>query len=403
VKQSFLVSAANCAGRLIGPAVQVRLNGERLLEQARRQTGLEDYGDPPLDEPFFRLISSMEGEARLNLIGRLSAQQDLLRLLRNRLHLEADRRLHPAIAEVAIRRPVIITGLPRTGTTLLHGLLALDPASRVLRTWEAMYPSPPPVASTYHSDRRIRRAEKQLRWFHRILKNFDRIHPVDARLPEECLIIFSHSFMSYQFEPTHRLPTYLNWLLDQDLRSAYAVHRRILQHLQYRYAKERWVLKAPAHLFDLKALFSVYPDACVIMTHRDPLEVAASIASLTANLRSAFSSAVDPIELGPQCSRRWAEAVNRAMSFRDGGHVPADRFLDIYYVDLLSDPVGTIQKIYDRFELPLPEAMEERTRAFLLENPQHRFGQHRYRLEDFGLNAREETIRYAAYSQRFGL
>ena len=403
VERSTLVRAINAGGRLLGRRAMPSLQEEDLLEAAHRETALEDFGDPPFREPLRRLLESLEAEARLNLMGRLATRYDVVRLLANRLRMEEDRKRNPGIAEEETRRPIIITGLPRTGTTLLHSLLALDPASRVPLTWETMYPSPPPEAASYRTDRRIALVDGQIRWFHRLLKGFNRIHPVEARLPEECLVIFSHSFLSYQFETTHRLPSYLGWLEAQDLSPAYEVHRRFLQHLQWRCPGERWVLKAPAHMFDFEAMFSVYPDACVIMTHRDPIEVTASNASLTATLRSAFSDGIDPLEVGPECSRRWAEAIGRALRSRDRGCAPAERFLDLYYIDLIADPIGAVRKVYARFDLRFPEGLEEKIRAFLRHNPSDRFGKHRYRLEQFGLDLEEETRRYAAYRERFRL
>jgi hypothetical protein len=379
------------------------LQADHLLQAAHRETALEDFGGPPFRDPLRRLLESLEAEARLNLMGRLATRYDMVRLLANRLRMEEDRKRNPGIAEEETPRPIIIAGLPRTGTTLLHSLLALDPASRVPLTWETMYPSPPPEAATYLTDRRISLVDGQMRWFRRMVKGFDRIHPVGARLPIECLVIFSHSFLSYQFETTHRLPSYLDWLEGQDLRPAYEVHRRFLQHLQWRCPGERWVLKAPAHMFDFEAMFSTYPDACVIMTHRDPIEVTASNASLTAALRSAFSDGIDPLEVGPECSRRWAEAIGRAVRSRDRGCAPAERFLDLYYIDLIADPIGAMRKVYARFDLRFPEGLEEKIRAFLRHNPSDRFGKHRYRLEQFGLNLEEETRRYAAYRERFRL
>jgi hypothetical protein len=139
------------------------------------------------------------------------------------------------------------------------------------------------------------------------------------------------------------------------------------------------------------------------MTHRDPVEVTASNASLTATLRSAFSDEVNPFEVGPECSRRWAIAINRAIESRDTGRVPAEHFLDVFYSDLTGDPVGTIKKVYASFELPFPDGLEERIREFLRRNPKDLFGKHRYSLEEFGLNVEEETSRYAAYRQRFRL
>lgn len=403
VERSPLVHAVNAAGRLFGPRTLGTLQAESLLAAARRKTGLAAVGDPPIDEPLRRLADSMEAEARLNPMGRMATRHDLIRLLVNRLRMEEDRRRNPGIAAEEIRRPLVITGLPRTGTTLLHSLLALDPASRAPLTWETVYPSPPPEAATYLADRRIDLVNGQIRWFHRLVKGFNRIHPVDARLPEECLVITSHSFLSYQFETTHRLPSYLEWLERQDLRPTYEVHRRFLQHLQWRCPGERWVLKAPAHMFDFEAMFSTYPDAQVVMTHRDPIAMTASNASLTATLRSAFSDEVDPVEVGPECSRRWAEAITRALRSRDRGCAPAEQFLDLYYDDLVADPLGVVRKVYSHFDLAFPEGLDERIGAFLRQHPKDRFGKHRYNLEQFGMNREEEMQRYAAYRERFRL
>jgi hypothetical protein len=376
---------------------------KNLVETACRQAGLKDFGHLSFLEPLRRLVESLRAEARLTLVGQLAARHDLIRLLVNRLQMEEDRKRNPEIAEEEIRRPIIITGLPRTGTTLLHSLLALDPASRVPLTWETLYPSPPPQTATYYTDRRIDLADRQISWFHRLVKGFDRIHPIGARLPEECLVILSHSFLSYQFETTHRLPSYLDWLKVQDLRPAYEVHRRYLQHLQWRCPGERWILKAPAHMFDFEAVFWAYPDACVVMTHRDPIEVTASNASLTATLRAAFSDDVDPFEVGPECSQRWAEAIGKALHSRDRGCAPAERFLDLYYADLLADPVSVVRKVYAHFGLPFPEELKRRIQEFLHQNPKDRYGEHRYSLEEFGLNLEEEMRRYSSYRERFRL
>lgn len=402
VERSVLVRAINSGGRFFGGAAMT-LSEEGLIRAARRRAGLDNFGDRSFREPLRLLIESLRAEAKLNFMGLLATREDLVRLLINRLLMEEDRRRNPGIADEEIRKPVIITGMPRTGTTLLHSLLALDEANRVPLTWEAMYPSPPPDAATCLSDRRIGLVDRQIRWFHRMVKGFNSIHPVAASLPEECLVIFSHSFLSYQFETTHRLPSYLDWLDGRDLSPAYEMHRKVLQHLQWRCRRERWVLKAPAHMFDFRALFSVYPDACVVMTHRNPIEVTASNASLTATLRSAFSDHVSPCEVGQECSRRWADAVGRAVSSRDSGDVPAERFLDLYYTDLVSDPAGAVRKVYAFFDIPFPESMQEKVRAFLNRNPKDRFGKHNYSLEDFGLDREEVIKRYLTYMERFGL
>jgi hypothetical protein len=381
----------------------LRLDGEPLVAEARRRTRLEDFGDPDFQEPLGRLLAAYESEAHLSLLGRFAARKDTLRLLTSRLRLVEDRRRHPEIGAEEIRRPLFVTGLPRTGTTLLHGLLAQDPANRAPLHWETVYPSPPPERARHTTDRRIAAAERQLRWFRRLAPELPKIHPLGAELPEECLVITSHSFLSFQFQTTHHVPTYQSWLEEQDLRPSYEMHRRFLQHLQWRCPGERWVLKAPAHLFGLEALFHTYPDAGIILTHRHPLEVAASLASLTTVLRRTFSDATDPVAVGAEMTRRWARGIECAMRARDRGRVPAERFVDVRYPDLVGDPLGTVRRIYAHFDLPFTGEVEARMREFLAANPKDKLGRHQYSLAQFGLDPDEETERYRAYGERFGV
>ena len=402
---SGFARALNSGGRVIERTglELVRLDEEYLLDEARRRTRLEDFGDPGFREPFRRLLHAYEHEAQLSLLGRIAARQDTIRLLASRLKMEADRRRHPEIAAGEVRRPLFVTGLPRTGTTLLHGLLAQDPANRVPLHWETVYPSPPPDRARHLRDRRIDAAERQLRWFHRLNPDIRKIHPVGARLPEECQIITSHSFLSFQFQTTHAVPSYQGWLEAHDLRACYASHRRFLQHLQWRCPGERWVLKAPPHLFGIEALFATYPDAGVILTHRDPCEVAGSLASLTTVLRSTFSDAVDPVAVGEEMNARWADGMARALRARDAGCAAPAQFCDVHYGDLLRDPIGTMRQVYAHYALPFTPTAEERMRRFLAENPKDKHGRHQYSLAQFGLSPEREAERYRFYRERFGL
>jgi hypothetical protein len=380
----------------------VQLDEARLLNEARRRTRLENFGAPDFHEALRRLLQSYETEATLSLLGRIAARQDTLRLLSNRLKMEEDRRRHPDIGAQEIRQPLFVTGLPRTGTTLLHGLLAVDPAHRAALNWEMLLPSPPPDRAHYRTDRRIELAERQIRWFQRLTPEFRRIHPVGARLPEECLIITSHSFMSFQFQTSHYVPSYQAWLESQDLRPAYQVHRHFLQHLQWHGPRGRWILKAPAHLFGIDALLAVYPDAGVVFTHRDPLEVVPSLTSMHTVLRSTFSDGVDPLAIGSEVSRRWADGITRALRARDAAARP-DRFFDVQYTDLVRDPMSAVRRIYAHFDMPLTAPAEERMRRFLAQHPKDKHGRHQYSLQQFGFDAGEERQRYRAYCERFGL
>ena len=398
---SMLARALNTGGRVAERMSSVRLDPDGILAEARQRAG-HDSGTHAIEEPLGRLLESYERESNLTFVGRIAARRDTLRLLEYNLRMAADRRRHPEIAAQEVRRPIFVTGLPRTGTTLLHGLLAQDPANRVPHTWECMFPSPP-TRRRRAEDPRVRMAERQIRWFHRLNPEFRSIHPTGARLPEECLIITSHSFLSFQFNTAHFVPSYQTWLEQQDLRPSYETHRRFLQHLQWGSAGERWVLKAPAHVFGLDALYDVSPAAGVILMHRDPVEVVASVASLHASLRSTFSANVDSKLVGAEQAARWADGIDRALAARDRGCAPPDRFLDVHYTDLIRDPTAVARRVYEHFGIPLTVTVEARWRRFLNDNPQNKHGRHRYDLGSFGLRAEEERERFRTYRERFDL
>ncbi|HXJ33431.1 MAG TPA: sulfotransferase [Candidatus Eisenbacteria bacterium] len=385
------------AGRL------VRLDPESLLAGARRRTGLDDFGDPSFRDPLRRLMQSIEEESRLSIVGRIAARHDLTGMLMNRLLMERDRRLHPAITDEQIRRPLFILGLPRSGSTFLHGLLAQDPANRVPRHWELRSPSPPPDRATYDTDPRIERAARDIRWFLRLAPRFKTIHPVGAQLPEECVVILSHSFLSFQFSSTWFVPSYQSWLDRQDLRPAYRYHRQFLQNLQWRCPGERWVLKAPPHLPGLRALCATYPDANMVVTHRDPLEVVASVTSLHVVLRQTFSAFVDPVKVGDEVTRLLADDIRRGFEARDEGCAPPERFVDVQYTDLVRDPMGIVRRIYRHFDLPLSAEAEQAMQRHLGRNRKDAEGPHVYSLAEFGLDERVERERYRAYWDRWGV
>lgn len=386
-------------GPILGRAVD--LIPEHLMATARERAGLEDFGDSDPGPALGKLVSACEAEARLNAIGRLALRGDTLRVLRNRLLLQRDRKQHPEIEHQPIRRPIFVVGLPRSGTTFLHRLLSQDPANRVPLTWELMLPSPPPESATHDTDPRIEFAERQVRWFLRLAPRFQRIHPVGARLAEECVLLHSHSFVSYQFDTMYRIPSYSAWLETQDFRDSYRMHRQLLQHLQWRCSGERWVLKAPNHLFQLPALLATYPDACLVWTHRTPLETLGSLSSLCAELRQVFSRDVRPAEIGPEVAAAWAEALRRATAALDAGLLPPERIVHVDYRELIRDSLAIVRRIYTHFGLELSSPAETRLREFLQHNPKGRYGQHRYSLSAFGLDRSAEKDRFNAYCRRF--
>ena len=394
-----MINAAGRALHRVGAAPEP-FDAFALIEDARRRAGFDDFGPAPLVEPLQVLLSAYREEAQLSFLGRLSARRHLQRLLEARLAVEADRVRIPAIAEERISRPLVIFGLPRSGTTLLHRLLALDPDNSVPRVWEATAPSPPPGPAS-ENDPRIARVDRQLRWLTRLSPEVRTAHPLEARLPQECVALLAYSLQSPQFHTTHHVPSYKAWLERQDPRPAYAYHRRMLQHLQWRRPGRRWVLKAPAHLFALDALCTTYPDAVLVQCHRDPRPALASTASLIAALRRAFSETVEPRRFGPVLIERWAAGLERAAELRAADAELERRTLDLQHAEIMRDPVGAIRRIYAHWQLPLSDRAAAHMRRFAAANPRDKNGVHRYSAADFGLDGPEVQERFAGYRERF--
>lgn len=400
----FGVRALNAAGavlRAVGIPL-LDLDPDALLAGARRRTGLDDFGDERFREPYRILLDALEREARLTLLGRMIARADVARLLENRLHMVAAHARHPEIGAGRIERPLVIIGLPRTGTTILHELLAQDPANRVPMTWEVAHVHPPPARATYETDARIAAVDKQLAGVDRLIPNFKRMHPMGATLPQECVALTAHDFASLIFTTTHWLPSYQAWLDRGDFRWVYASHRRQLQYLQWQCPAERWVLKSPGHLWALESLLAEYPDARIVQTHRDPLQVIASLASLIAVLRSMASDAIDPAAIGAEWTTRLAAGLRHATAVRDARTGGAPVF-DMHFRDFIRDEIGMVRRIYAHFDLEMTAEAESRMRCFLAANPKDKHGAHRYALADSGLDPATERARYREYQARYAI
>jgi hypothetical protein len=401
---SKLLRLINAAGRRFvkNGHKWLSLDEKLLLNTACERAGLDDYGEDSFREGLRVLLRSYELDAELSFVGRICVNSDTVRLLSNRLRLVEDRRRHPGIAAEVIRRPLFITGLPRSGTTFLHALLAQDPAHRAPQVWEVMHPSPPPETASYATDRRITTTARQLKLADILMPDFKKVHLIGARLPQECIAITSHDFRSYSFETMSAVHSYRAWHDRQDKRPEYEFHRQFLQHLQWRCPGQRWVLKAPGHLLALEGLLRVYPDACILMTHRDPLKVLASCASFTEVLRSAFSDRVDKAAMAQQVSERWAEGAGLAVKYRQAGNLRQQMF-DVQYLELVRDPMSMVRRIYEHFDLGLTRAAETAMQRFLAENPKDKGGVHRYSLETFGLNPEAERRHFQSYLDCFGI
>ena len=384
-----------CGGAIEKAGLKSKLvTAATLIEKAKRRSQLDDFGAPDFSEPLSRLLESCHREARLNVIGKLALKNDVVRILSNRLFLAHDRQRYPEIAKQEIREPVFIVGLPRSGTTLLHTLLAADPAHRVPLTWEIMSPSPPDAPDRQQRIRSANRDLAMLRW---LAPTFESVHATGAELPQECVSLISPTFMSDQFDTMYNIPSYRAWFFRQDLRPGYEFHRRFLQHLQFRRSAERWILKAPAHMFFAPALLSIYPDAKFVQLHRDPIDAVASVSSLVTILRRVFSDSIDPIQVGQDAMVYWSDALKTFLQARD--QLPADRVCDLYYDDVRRDPIVATQRIYEHFDWKFAPEVEQKMRATLAEQNSRNNGVHRYNAAYFQLKG---TNGFADYCERFG-
>src|SRR5215510_8304301 len=321
----------------------LRLSDAALMAAAQRRTGLSDWGDEGFREALRRLLDAYERTAKVHLLGRLAIRRECLRLLSNRLRIQDELKRCPRIEQTPVRKPLVIVGLPRTGTTVLHHLLAQDPLARVPRLWELLEPSPSPHPETAARDPRITRAEQMIRHAFALAPHFSALHPLSASGPEECIFLFQNTFMSVVFDAYSEVPEYMAWLLQQDLTPAYQFYKLQLQVLQWRWPGTHWVLKAPHHLFFLDVLLTVFPDVCVVHTHRDPTTALASLCSLMATARRFYSDDVADQHLGAPCLALWGTALDRMLHVRAAAD-PA-RFYDLQYEDLLANPVEAVHRI----------------------------------------------------------
>ncbi|HVM50591.1 MAG TPA: sulfotransferase [Candidatus Acidoferrum sp.] len=380
------------------------LEGPGLCDEARRRTGLMDFGEPGVEPALSILTDSLEAEANLHPLGRYLMRVHLRELLETRLRLaEHWRGQADALGEQPIERPVFITGMPRSGSTFLHELLSEDPEHRAPRVYEVMFPVPSPALAPGGRDPRIRRAAACLWWFRRLAPEADAVFPMRALTPHECVAIHSYTFLSQEFISTCRIPRYEAFLRAADLRPAYAWQRRFLQHLQLGRPVRRWVLKSPDHVYGLAELFDVFPDAVVIQTHRNPIDVLNSSYHLTEVLHGLFTRPGSAEALGAREARILAEGVELFIRFRDAHPELAERFIDVSYTELVGNPLATVRRIYRQLGAPLSARAEERMRRLIPARTRYRRSHARRAATDLVGFVRGEAPRFAQYCARFSI
>lgn len=359
-----------------------------LHESAIRTTGIDDFGDDDYLEPLGVLLESYANEAGLTELGSKMFRYFLKGALVARLMSEASWQANPSYADNEITRPVFVTGLPRTGTTALHRLLAADPAHQGLEMWLTEFPQPRPPREQWASNPVYQQIDAGIAQHHVDNPEFMGLHYLDAGEVEECWQLLRQSIMSISYESLAYVPTYSRWLAEQDWTPAYARHRRNLQLIGSNEPGKRWVLKNPSHLFALDALMAVYPDALVIQTHRAPETIIASMCSLAEHATPGWSTVFVGDTIGRTQLDLWSRGLRQFSQAR--ARYDAAQFLDVEFDDLRADPLGTVERVYAALGT---EMSEEARAAMVALDAESRSGarraQHRYDLADYGFTQAE--------------
>jgi hypothetical protein len=373
-------------------------NVGRLLGNATKRTGLTDWGDTSFIEPLEMLLDSFETDGeRADAITKESFRIEVMELLSTRLQVQRDLAEHPEILEVQISRPLVVVGLPRSGTSLLHNLLAQDPQCRYLAFWEVVNPSPPPESLTWADDRRIRRAEERLRRLGRRMSGCIPTEHASVCAPQDCRGLFDYTFMS-DFVSRWPVRSYQLWLQSQNKATAYQYYRDLLKLLTWHCHGSHLVLMSPSHLPHLDLLLNVLPDANVVWLHRDLAAVIPAMCRLRSTMRGSIAIARSG---GLDVLRTVAHAVRDAMAVRE--RQPQERFHDVMYDELISAPHDVVKHIYEAFGYPWPDGMGASIIRWLEQHPTRRHGARRRPLPGSTLDPETVARELPDYTQRFGV
>lgn len=374
---------------------------DQIIAAASARTGLTDIGDRSVLEGLERLLRSYASEARYTERGAQMAHDDLVAYMATRMQIEDWLARHPELLEAPVEKPLFVFGLPRTGTTLAINLLAADPARRSFLRWEIYEPIPPARPEELHAGRRYAEQQAKCEMALQYMPQIAAIHMEFADSPTECQFLMTTSFCAQVYEAQADIPSYRHWFLHEaDYLPAFRFHKRTLQALQH-HAKGQWTLKNPWHPLFLDALTEVYPDARLVMTHRDPAEVVGSCCSLIKYVRQIYSDDVDLKGIGESFMDTFRVMIDRTRAFK--AKHGAGAIHDVQYADTVRDPIGTVRKIYDAVGDAFTPAAEQAMQGYMADNPKGKHGKHAYDLAEYGLSKDEVHERFRDYIEDYDI
>ena len=378
----------------------MKINANEILDQAKSETGLSDLGEPLFFEGLNRLIDSINNEANLNEIGIQAQPIRIQGLLTNRLRFEEDLKKFPEILDQEIIAPIVIVGLPRTGSTMTHRLLASDPNHTAMLWWEGRYPALLPGEKRGDIETRMELGKAEVDAVVAASPEALDIHPWDYKGADEEILLLEHNFLSTVPESFMALPSYSEWIEEQDHTLAYEDLKKFIQYLQWQNPgreKKRWVLKSPHHLGFIDKMISVFPDAKIIQTHRDPIKTVPSFCSMCANLFEPLTTNFDKVFIGKHWSNKLTRALNHCMNISEQH---PDNFLDLEFLNMIKDPIDEMKKIYEFIGESFGEKTEVAMEAWREEN-KHEMGAHKYSLEEYDLTESQINDNFAKYQQKY--
>ena len=379
----------------------LHLEPDELLAAAAEQTGLDDFGEARFREPLAVLCRALRTEAGLSPAGVTSAWTQLVMLLKNRLLVEDVLKRHPEIHELRVERPIIIVGLPRTGTTHLHNLMSADPALRSLPYWESLEPVLADAERQQRDepDPRVARTEQALEVLNTALPYFRRMHEMTTHHVHEEIQLLAIDFSTMLFETMAVMPSWRDWYKSTDQSPTYRYLETALKVLQWQRGGVRWVLKSPQHLEQFRPLMATFPDATFVVTHRDPVSITASLATMVSYSARLSHERVDPHRIG----RYWADRIEDMLHacVDERTVLPADQSIDVRFPEFMADDVAMVERIYRVAGQAMTPDVRASMDSFMAEHPRGRHGGVIYELADFGLDREERRRALRFYVERF--